>query len=360
MACPNCGHQDAHCGAFNKDCAGKADGEGRRYRRFICRSNPRCGKSMGVTEFIEMCKDIEETNSIDYSYECSGLGQVTSRESLESSRLLSSKITATPNTPNLISREKPLPTTIEILTSSPQLPASSISTGILDSDMQELDTEKQELEQLREEVDMLHSYLRDEIQRREQLEYKVAQLSHKLDGVVSNGNLVQNLVPSKEKIYEEAIPVTPTIFGEAEITGYGAGSTCSSLLQQDPTQATLPLDIQFDTTQGISCYDKNDQKLSYCAALTSNSPCMVSSSCSTTPLSPICKSVGTTKDKSRHPNKSPVQKPKVTSTAVYITGMPYSPISQVKKVLGAAPIETSLGLMAVSWKYWLIQTMWIE
>ncbi|RPA91810.1 hypothetical protein L873DRAFT_1794652 [Choiromyces venosus 120613-1] len=247
---------------------------------------------MGVTEFIEMCKDIEETNSINYSDECSGIGQVTSRESLESSRLLSSKITGTPITPNLISREKPLPTTIEILTSSPQLPASSISTGILDSDMQGL-------------------------------------------GLL---------------IYEEVIQVTPTILGEAEITGYGASSTCSSLLQQDPTQATLPLDIQFDTTQGISCYDKNDQKLSCCAALTSNSPRMVSSSCSATPLSPISKSVGTTKDKSWHPNKLLVQKPKVTSTAVYITGMPYSPISQVKKVLGAAPIGIQLQhIRNISW-----------
>ncbi|RPA95432.1 hypothetical protein L873DRAFT_1792308 [Choiromyces venosus 120613-1] len=224
MACPNCGHQDAHHGAFNKDCAGQADGQGCRYWRFICHSNHRCGKSMGVIEFIEMCKDIEEIHSIDYSYEFSGLGQVTSRESLESSRLLSSNIMATPITPNLISRENPLPTTIKILTSSPQLPASSISTGILDSDMQGRGLGL---------LDILEG---------------VAQLSHKLDGVVSNGNLVQNLVPSKEKIYEEVIQVTPTILGEAEITGYGASSTCSSLLQQDPTQATLPLDIQFDTT----------------------------------------------------------------------------------------------------------------
>ncbi|RPA93283.1 hypothetical protein L873DRAFT_1793717 [Choiromyces venosus 120613-1] len=289
---------------------------------------------MGVTEFIEMCKDIEEIHSIDYSYECSGLSQVTPREPPESPRLLSSKIMATPITHNLINTEKPLPTTIEILTSSPQLPTSSISTGILDSDMQELDTEEQGLEQLREEVDMLHSYLQDEIQHHEQLEYNVAELSHKLDGVVSNRNLVQNLVPSKEKI----IQVTPTILGEAEITGYGTGSTCSSLLQQDLTQASLPLDIQFDATQGISCYDKNDQKPSYCAALTSNGPRMVSSSCSATPLSPISKSLDTSKDKSWYLNKSPLQKLKVISTAVYITGMSYSPISQGKKVLGAAPI----------------------
>ncbi|RPB00239.1 hypothetical protein L873DRAFT_1789164 [Choiromyces venosus 120613-1] len=270
---------------------------------------------MAVIEFIEMCKEIEEIHSMDYSYECLGL--------------------TTPITPNLINREKPLPTTIEILTSSPQLPASSISTGILDSDMQELDIEKQELEQLSEEVDMLHSYLQDKIQCYEQLKYKVVELSHKLDGVVSNGNLVQNLVPSKEKLYkicEEVIQVTPTILGEAEITGYGTSSTCSSLLQQDLTQATLPLDIQFDTTQGISYYDKNDQKPCDCTALTSNGPCMASSSCSATPLSPISKSLGTSKDK------------------IYITGMPYSPISQVKKVLGAAPISIQLRhIRNISW-----------
>ncbi|RPA92585.1 hypothetical protein L873DRAFT_1794151 [Choiromyces venosus 120613-1] len=283
MACPNCGYQDAHHSAFNKNCVGEAD------------------------------------------------GQVTPRESLESSRLLSSKITATPITPDLVNRENLLPTTIDILTSSPQLPASSISTGILDSDIEELDAEKQELEQLQEEVDMLHGYLRDEIQPHEQLEYKVAELSYKLDGMVSNGNLVQNLVPSKEKICKEVIQVTPTILGEVEITEYDASSTCGNSLQQGQTQTTLPLDIQFDTNQGISSYDKNNQKLSYCATLTSNGPSMVSSSDSTTPLSPASKSLGTSKDKGQYQNKSPLQKSKVTLTAVYITGMPYAPINQIKK-----------------------------
>src|SRR5437868_8843711 len=58
LRCPNCGFSDSFRGAFVKDVAGKADSDGRRYRRFVCRSQPRCGKSISVTDFINLCTSL--------------------------------------------------------------------------------------------------------------------------------------------------------------------------------------------------------------------------------------------------------------------------------------------------------------
>ena len=58
VRCPTCGFGDRQRGAFNKDVAGKADADGRRYRRFVCRSQPRCGKSLSVTDFISLCASL--------------------------------------------------------------------------------------------------------------------------------------------------------------------------------------------------------------------------------------------------------------------------------------------------------------
>jgi len=62
--CPNCSFHDPHCGAFNKDSGGNSDADGRRYRRFKCRSRLKCGKTLGVTEFIELCSKILPSSSL--------------------------------------------------------------------------------------------------------------------------------------------------------------------------------------------------------------------------------------------------------------------------------------------------------
>ena len=61
LQCPNCGYNDSKRGAFNKDVAGKADLDGRRYRRFVCRSHPCCGRSMSTTDFIDLCNVTQHT-----------------------------------------------------------------------------------------------------------------------------------------------------------------------------------------------------------------------------------------------------------------------------------------------------------
>jgi len=55
LTCPECHYCDSQRGTFIKDSAGTADTQGRRYRRFICRRNPGCGKSIGTTEFLRLC-----------------------------------------------------------------------------------------------------------------------------------------------------------------------------------------------------------------------------------------------------------------------------------------------------------------
>jgi len=63
LKCPSCGFNSTSSGAFNKDSGGVSDSAGRMYRRFKCRSRPKCGKTLGVTEFLRMCKELTETSS---------------------------------------------------------------------------------------------------------------------------------------------------------------------------------------------------------------------------------------------------------------------------------------------------------
>ncbi|KAG0123175.1 hypothetical protein HOY82DRAFT_619551 [Tuber indicum] len=54
LSCPSCGANDSLRGTFIKDCAGKKDQDGRRYRRFVCRVTSTCKRSIGVTEFLQI------------------------------------------------------------------------------------------------------------------------------------------------------------------------------------------------------------------------------------------------------------------------------------------------------------------
>jgi len=65
LHCPNCNFHGPFTGAFNKDSGGTPDVQGRGYRRFRCRSKPRCGKSLGVTEFLELCSKISTPVLLD-------------------------------------------------------------------------------------------------------------------------------------------------------------------------------------------------------------------------------------------------------------------------------------------------------
>jgi len=62
---PSCGFNSTSSGAFNKDSGGVSDSAGRIYRRFKCRSRPKCGKTLGVTEFLRMCKELTEPSSVN-------------------------------------------------------------------------------------------------------------------------------------------------------------------------------------------------------------------------------------------------------------------------------------------------------
>ena len=55
LKCPSCGFTSTSSGAFNKDSGGVSDSAGRIYRRFKCRSRPKCGKTLGVTEVPFVC-----------------------------------------------------------------------------------------------------------------------------------------------------------------------------------------------------------------------------------------------------------------------------------------------------------------
>ncbi|KAG0126639.1 hypothetical protein HOY82DRAFT_542461 [Tuber indicum] len=63
LSCPNCGYQNCLRGTFNKDSAGKADSSGSLYCRFLCLSGGPCLRSIGVTEFINLCESQSKMES---------------------------------------------------------------------------------------------------------------------------------------------------------------------------------------------------------------------------------------------------------------------------------------------------------
>ena len=65
LQCPACDYQSQSHGAFNKDSGGTPDEIGRLYRRFKCRACPRCPKTMGVTELLDMCQKLSSATQID-------------------------------------------------------------------------------------------------------------------------------------------------------------------------------------------------------------------------------------------------------------------------------------------------------
>ena len=64
LQCPACDFECSTRGAFNKDCGGTPDNHGRLYRRFKCRSHPRCRKTLGVTELLDLCQNLLSTTSV--------------------------------------------------------------------------------------------------------------------------------------------------------------------------------------------------------------------------------------------------------------------------------------------------------
>jgi len=65
LQCPACDFECGSRGAFNKDSGGTPDEIGRLYRRFKCRARPKCAKTLGVTELLDMCQKFSSTSSID-------------------------------------------------------------------------------------------------------------------------------------------------------------------------------------------------------------------------------------------------------------------------------------------------------
>ena len=65
LQCSACDSKHSSGGAFNKDCGGTPDNRGRLYRRYKCRARPRCPKTLGVTELLDMCQKLMSSTTLD-------------------------------------------------------------------------------------------------------------------------------------------------------------------------------------------------------------------------------------------------------------------------------------------------------
>ncbi|KAG0123336.1 hypothetical protein HOY82DRAFT_544251 [Tuber indicum] len=140
LSCPGCGMCDASRGTFVKDCAGKKDEKGRRYRRFVCRITPDCSKSIGVSEFIRICQNLE--NSSD--------GNLVQTSTIQSTKPLSGP--------------QQIPRTGQLLRSGEFTPPKDSNTDV---------------DKLWVEIEILSNYLQRAMERIEMLEDNLSELRQK-------------------------------------------------------------------------------------------------------------------------------------------------------------------------------------
>ena len=88
LQCPACDFECSARGAFNKDCGGTPDNHGRLYRRFKCRSHPRCRKTLGVTELLDLCQKLLSTTSVHNLASMTSFGTYSSLDPLCYSQII--------------------------------------------------------------------------------------------------------------------------------------------------------------------------------------------------------------------------------------------------------------------------------
>ncbi|KAG0134077.1 hypothetical protein HOY82DRAFT_537661 [Tuber indicum] len=291
LSCPGCGASDTVRGAFIKDSAGKKDEHGRRYRRFVCRITSSCKKSIGVTEFLQICRPVMETST-----------------------LLS--------TPTVVASDQGTP---------------NISPGIrhtewnnfISADAEYKKVEEKAKKELWDEIFILYNELH-------QARQEILDLKYRLSEIHPTSNDDTNTSATTRHILNEA---------NTNPNCSRSPATSSSTLQLlnvdttavNPNRSPLPI--------------KPHAKLTYSSVLRQGI-CSLSAHYKQVNLIPIPDKgdINITEEGGQHRTKSFQRKRSTTSTPLYLEGIPHIPIVEIKELLKAAPIRIQLRhIRNISW-----------
>ncbi|KAG0127684.1 hypothetical protein HOY82DRAFT_541845 [Tuber indicum] len=304
LSCPG-------CGACNIDCAGKKDEHGRRYRRFVCRVTPGCKKSIGVTEFLQICRSIMEKSSL-----CSSPTIVASENQPEPSQLPSTRlhINDLPTLKHTVETPQ-LSHSIPILDPGvPNTDPGICSTEWKDYISADIEYKKEQAKATKELWDEIFILCNELHQARQD----ILDLKYQLSETCPRSN---NSTTSSATFQQSFI--------KADTTMNGSCTAATSL----PFLPHPNEDIAAVELSRSSLPIQHNAKSTYSSVLRQDKP-------------------GLEKTKEGdHLTRKPLEKKRVTtSTPLYLEGIPHIPIAEVKELLKAGPIRIQLRhIRNISW-----------
>ncbi|KAG0127686.1 hypothetical protein HOY82DRAFT_541847 [Tuber indicum] len=329
LSCPSCGANDSLRGTFIKDCAGKKDQDGRRYRRFVCRVTSTCKRSIGVTEFLQVCRLVRENSSLLNTPMAEDSENQPIRRGPSSTAQYHKDITPTQN--RVLDPQLQHSTTISgvgLAKKSPRISSTEWSDFIT-TDMEHKKVEETARQELWDEIFILCNELHKARRDIEDLKCQLSEILPNSDSSRSSSTTVGH--KSSEIISDKQYD---------SITSTSTPSLAHTNEEPFAVKASLPL---FQT--------KADAKSTYSSVL----------SIITCSLSTVYKEVGliitlerqdlATAEEPEHRSIKPSRKTRImTSTSLYLEGIPHLPIVKVKELLKATPIRIQLRhIRNISW-----------
>ncbi|KAG0122689.1 hypothetical protein HOY82DRAFT_544386 [Tuber indicum] len=354
LRCPNCNYQDSNRGVFNKDVAGKADIDGRRYRRFVCRSNLHCGKSMSVTDFIGLCDHLRPTNS--HRYEHASI-KSTERPPSTSFNICQPHRTRDHNpivteythiSPTSMNQSRDIEESLLCSNTSTPPPLNSRNSntsGSLYSSIQ----------QMQDDIKELRADLQKERMARQSLETTVITLSETLSSLVTleekstkltasqrNQNSPQGACSSSVDTVDDLPPLS--LLPNNNNTHKSVPSPPAQL----PNIISPSMEPDKDEHVNNSATKRTSKRPSYASVTSRGHHYSKISSGRQSELSSENNHDGHTDISSEVDvdSDSPLARPKLqrktTSTPIYVRGIPYLPIGDVKRLLARKPVNLQI------------------
>ncbi|KAG0125029.1 hypothetical protein HOY82DRAFT_543443 [Tuber indicum] len=345
LQCPSCGYKDRYHGVFRKDCAGKADNEGRCYRRFVCRSQNKCGKSIGVTEFLGLCqssigghekKNLSEIKddgrrSIELFFNLFLLEHVFFKWSKENTQHAPSSQFTQPRFTFSIPKN---------LTTKPELLSVESNTEERDSDSSDVTGNQTHAKEdnTANEMQKLQHTLAIEIAMRKELQKVVEALSKRLDHIERRFEK-----DVEHEIYdnESVISISSTNTTDSDTTksyDKSYNGTFRDISNTTDARPTPKISSNIELLPELAHGFDDIKHMSYSTSVKTGQPDSVKRSPADLATSRNIPTSPGLSTNSKFQNSKRVS----SVSALYVLGMPHIPIREVKRVLSQRPVSIQL------------------
>ncbi|PUU73474.1 hypothetical protein B9Z19DRAFT_1068968 [Tuber borchii] len=183
LKCPGCDSKTTFGAAFNKDAGGTADATGRLYRRFKCRARDICGKTLGVTEFVKLCHKLPPTASSHHHS-----AQISSDIGIDGPSVNQDATTCEQESTTFVSHSSTQPKDYTRPSVIPIPSSSGTSDWNMESELSDNDEStlrKRGMTHLTHEMEILRELLWKSIHNGESMKIKIGQLESKVEKLLT-------------------------------------------------------------------------------------------------------------------------------------------------------------------------------